>query len=194
MNPGAVALIRRCTAAWVLAVSLCASAADVPAGGVTLKIGWMRPAAAGMAEAKVYVDITSEADLVLVGATTPVARKVELVDVTTKGEQSEGKVVASMPVPAGKTTRLAYLGSHLRLVDINKDLANGNAVPITLAFKSADGKELTAQFDARVRGLLLPQQMPALVRPDAAPAGKDAAPAAKDAAPATKDAAPAMAK
>jgi copper(I)-binding protein len=180
--------MRRCSAAWVLAVSLLvsllASAADTPAGGVTLKIGWMRPAAAGMAEAKVYVDITSETDLVLVGATTPVARKVELVDVTSKGEQSEAKVVASMPVPGGKTTRLAYLGSHLRLVDINKDLANGNAVPITLAFKSPEGKQVSAQFDARVRGLLLPQQMPALVKQDAAPAASDAAPAAKDAAPA----------
>jgi copper(I)-binding protein len=180
--------MRRCSAAWVLAVSLLvsllASAADTPAGGVTLKIGWMRPAAAGMAEAKVYVDITSETDLVLVGATTPVARKVELVDVTSKGEQSEAKVVASMPVPGGKTTRLAYLGSHLRLVDINKDLANGNAVPITLAFKSPEGKQVSAQFDARVRGLLLPQQMPALVKQDAAPAASDAAPAAMDAAPA----------
>jgi len=188
MNPGSTALLRRCAAASVLAVSLfvslVASAADAPTGSVTLKTGWLRPAAAGMAEAKVYVDITSETDLVLVGATTPVARKVELVDVTTKGEQSEARLVASMPVPAGKTTRLAYLGSHLRLVDINKDLANGNSVPITLAFKSPDGREVTAQFDARVRGLLLPQQMPALIKPIDEPAAKDLAPAAKDAAPA----------
>jgi hypothetical protein len=187
MNAASLAALRQCTAALMLAVSLCASAADAPATGVTLKIGWMRPAAAGMAEAKVYVDITSETDLVLVGATTPVARKVELVDVTTKGEPSEAKVVATMPVPGGKTTRLAYLGSHLRLVDINKDLANGNAVPITLAFKSPDGKQVTAQFDARVRGLLLPQQMPTLDKPEGAPAAKDAAPA-------TQDGAPAMAK
>jgi copper(I)-binding protein len=184
MNNGAVALLRRCAAACVLVVSLVASAADAPAGSVTLKTGWLRPAAAGMAEAKVYVDITSESDLVLVGATTPVARRVELVDVTTKGEQSEAKVVTSMPVPGGKTTRLAYLGSHLRLVDVNKDLANGNAVPITLAFKSPDGKAVAAQFDARVRGLLLPQPMPALIKPVDEPAPKDVAPAAKGAAPA----------
>ncbi len=120
-----------------------------------------------MAEAKVYVDIASATDLVLVGATTPVARKVELVDVTIKGDQSESRVVASMPVPGGKMTRLAYRGSHLRLVDINKDLANGTVVPVTLAFKSPDGKDVTAQFDAKVRGLLLPLQMPAVVDKDA---------------------------
>jgi copper(I)-binding protein len=184
VNAAVAGLLRRGAAALLLAASLGVSAADAPAGGVTLKTGWLRPAAAGMAEAKVYVDITSETDLVLVGATTPVARKVELVDVTSKGDQSEAKVVASMPIPGGRTTRLAYLGSHLRLVDVNRDLANGNSVPITLAFKSADGKEVTAKFDARVRGLLLPQQMPALVNQETAPAPKDAAPAAREAAPA----------
>ena len=184
MKPGPAAVLRGCAATCLLALSLGASAADTPAAGITLKTGWLRPAAAGMAEARVYVDIVSATDLVLVGATTPVARKVELVDVTLKGDQSESRVVASMPVPGGKMTRLAYRGSHLRLVDINKDLANGTAVPVTLAFKSPDGKDVTAQFDARVRGLLLPQQMPAVVKQEAQPAAKDAAPDAKDAAPA----------
>ena len=177
MTTGAADLVRGCVAAWVLAVSLCAAAADAPGGGITLGTGWLRPAAAGTAEAKVYVDITSETDLVLVGATTPVARKVELVVVPANGAPSDAKVVASLPIPGGQTTRLAYLGSHLRLVDINRDLANGSAVPITLAFKAPDGKTLTAQFDAMVRGLLLPRQMQAPVRQDAEPAAKDAAPA-----------------
>ena len=106
MNRGTLALLRRCAVAAALAVSLGASAADAPAGGVTLKTGWLRPVAAGMAEAKVYVDITSATDLVLVGATTPVARKVELVEVTAKGEQSEAKVVASMPVPVSLTSSI----------------------------------------------------------------------------------------
>jgi periplasmic copper chaperone A len=176
MNPGPTALLRGCTAACLLVVTLGVVAADTPAANVTLKTGWLRPAAAGMAEARVYVDIVSATDLVLVGATTPVARKVELVDVTIKGDQSETRVVASMPVPGGKMTRLAYRGSHLRLVDINKDLANGAAVPVTLAFKSPDGKELSARFDATVRGLLLPQQMPAVVNKDADTAVRDATP------------------
>jgi len=176
--------LRGAAAVVALLASVCAVAADTPSGSVTLKTAWLRPAATGMAEAKVYVDIVSETDLVLVGATTPVARKVELVDVTTKDGQYEAKVVSSMSVPGGKTTRLAYLGSHLRLVDVNKDLANGNAVPITLAFKKPDGKEVTATFDASVRGLLLPQQTPAIVKPEAEPAARDVAPAAKETAPA----------
>ncbi len=136
------------------------------AGDVTLKTAWMRPAAAGMPEAHVYVDIVSDTDLVLVGASTPVAKKVELVEMTVPGEPSEGRVVASMPVPGGKTTRLAYRGSHLRLVEVNKDLGNGTLVPVTLEFKAPDGKTTTARFEAQVRGLLPPPRtMPAQIKP-----------------------------
>jgi len=158
--------LRGAAAVLALAASVWAPAGDATASDVVLKTAWMRPAAAGMAEARVYVDIVSEAELVLVGASTPVARKVELVEVTTKGDQSEEKVVASMPVPAGKMTRLAYRGSHLRFVEITRDLGNGTTVPVTLAFKSPDGKEVTATFNAQVRGLLTPQQLPAMVAKD----------------------------
>ena len=140
------------------------------AGEVTLKTAWMRPAAAGMAEAQVYVDIISEAKLELVGASTPFAKRVELVEVNLAKEPPESKVVTSILVPAGKTTRLAFKGSHLRLVGITKNLGNGTAVPMTLAFKSTDGKEVTATIDAQVRGLLLPQQMPAVVTKEMEPA------------------------
>ncbi len=130
-----------------------------------------------MTEALAYVDIVSESDLELIGASTPFAKKVELVLVTMKDDTPESKVVTSMRVPAGKTTRLAYRGSHLRLVDITKDFGNGSVVPLTLAFKSAEGKELTASVDAQVRGVLLPRQMPATVEKEAQPAAKESTPA-----------------
>ena len=146
------------------------------AGDVTLSTAWLRPAAAG-SDAQVYVDIASDIDLVLVSASTPVAKKVELVAVAVPGEPSDGKVVASMPVAGGKTTRLAYKGSFLRLVQLNKDLGNGTLVPVTLEFKTPDGKAMTAKFDAQVRGLLPPRTMPAPIKPVEADPPKDAAPA-----------------
>jgi copper(I)-binding protein len=71
-----------------------------------------------------------------------------------------------MPVHAGTTTRLAYRGDHLRFIDVNRDLANGTPVPLTLVFKDAAGREVRATTDVVVRGLLLPQHMP--------PASRDA--------------------
>jgi|KBSSwiStaDraftv2_1062776.scaffolds.fasta_scaffold18440_5 copper(I)-binding protein len=149
-------------------------ATGAAAGDVTLKTAWMRPAGAG-SEAQIYVDIVSDTDLVLVGATTPVARKVELIQVTVPGEPSDGKVVSSMPVPGGQMTRLAYRGSHLRLVEITKDLGNGTLVPVTLAFKTPEGKAVSASFEAQVRGMLTPRTMPARIKPIEADPPQDAA-------------------
>ena len=161
----------------IVATSALMVAAGALAGEVTLKSAWLRPAAAGMGEAQAYVDIVSEADLELVGASTPFAKKVELVLVAMNNDSLEQKVVATLPVPGGKTTRLAYRGSHLRLVEITKSFGNGNSVPLTLAFKSADGKDVSATVDAQVRGLLQPQQMPALVTKDPESTSKASAPA-----------------
>jgi copper(I)-binding protein len=147
------------------------------AGEVTLKAAWLRPAAVGTSEALAYVDIRSTADLDLVGASTPFAKKVELVLVSTSKDPPESKVVPSIAVPAGVTTRLAYRGSHLRLVEITKNFGNGTSVPLTLAFKSPDGREVTATIDAQVRGLLLPQQMPTPMTKGSEPAPKAQFPA-----------------
>ena len=130
-----------------------------------------------MSEAQAYVDISSNADLELVGASTPFAKKVELVLVSTAKDPPESKVVPSIAVPAGVTTRLAYRGSYLRLVEITKNFGNGTSVPLTLAFKSRDGREVTATIDAQVRGLLLPQQMPTPVTTGSGPGPNASAPA-----------------
>jgi periplasmic copper chaperone A len=177
--------LRSTVAAWAMVASLGALGADATPGAtmaedVTLKTAWLRPVAAGAAEAKAYVDIVNggSGNLELVGASTTFAKKVELVQVNIPGDASEGKVVKSMAVPGGKTTRLAYRGSHLRLTDITQDIGNGTVVPLTLAFKTVDGKEVVAKINAQGRGLLLPQQMPAPAKEAVSPP-KDAGPEPK---------------
>jgi copper(I)-binding protein len=126
---------------------------------VTLKNAWMRPAPAGAASARAYVDIGSDASLVLTGASTPVASKVEIVLVKRLGDPESEEVVPSLAVLAGATTRLAYLGDHLRLVGVTRNLANGDPVPLTLTFKDTAGRPVKATTSLVVRGVLLPQHM-----------------------------------
>ncbi|MEO8754808.1 MAG: copper chaperone PCu(A)C [Casimicrobiaceae bacterium] len=159
---------------------LCALAGAAHAAEITLKNAWMRPAPAGAESARAYVDITSDAPLVLTGASTPVAGKVQIVLVQTIGDPSTEAVVPTLAVPAGATTRLAYRGNHLRLSGITRDVANGDPVPLTLTFTDGAGKPVRATTNILVRGLLLPQQMPAESRDAAKPANSPApAPAAK---------------
>jgi periplasmic copper chaperone A len=140
----------------VVAVCAVAFASIASAAEVTLSSVWMRPALAGAESARVYVDIRSDANVDLVGAATPVAKKVDIVRVKTIGDPSTESVVKKFAVPGGTTTRLAYLGDHLRLVGIRRTLNNGDPVPIKLRFIDAKGKRFDVDANVTVRGLMLP--------------------------------------
>jgi hypothetical protein len=127
---------------------------------VTLKNAWMRPAPAGSPSAQAYVDIVSDTALELTGASTPASTSVEVVLVTTRHEGPVEQVVATLPVGAGPATRLAYLGHHLRLKEVRRDLRNGEPVPLTLEFTDATGQKVVATTNIVVRGVLLPQHLP----------------------------------
>jgi copper(I)-binding protein len=139
----------------LLAACACAFASIAAAAQVSLSSVWMRPAAYG-ADARVYVDIRSDANVDLVGATTPVAKKVEIVQVKTIGDPSTEKIVKKYAVPGGTTTRLAYLGDHLRLVGVKRSLDNGDPVPVKLRFVDDKGKRFEVETNVTVRGLTIP--------------------------------------
>lgn len=143
------------------ALTLCviAFARSADAAVVTLKNAWMRPAAAGSDIAEVYVDIVSDTALELTAASTSAARQVEIVLVTGPEATRDSRVVETFPVDAARTTRLAYLGHHLRLKDIQRDVGNGDAVPLTLTFKDAAGSTVIAATTITVRGMLRPRPM-----------------------------------
>lgn len=115
--------------------------------------GWLRPAAAGQANAAVYVDIRSTEPLSLVGASSPVAKRVELVANDKPGLEGFARVVPALPVTADGTTRLAYLGSHLRLVDVTRDVMPGEVVDVDLVFEDPAGVRRSARFQAVARGI-----------------------------------------
>jgi copper(I)-binding protein len=145
--------LRITLAALALGVAGLAHAADI-----RLHTAWMRPAAEGE-DASAYVDIESDTPLTLTGASTTLARKVEIVVVRKTDGLDPGKVVRTLPVAAG-TTRLAYKGNHLRLVGMRDTMANGRLVPVTLHFRDRAGKRYDATADVQVRGLLAPHAPP----------------------------------
>ncbi len=134
------------------------------AAEIVLRNAWMRPAAAGSAAARVYVDIESDVAVDLVGAASPIAKKVEIVRTAIIGDPTTEKVVKAYPVPARGQTRLAYRGDHLRLVALTGDAFAGTPVALTLTFKDAAGKRIEATTNVLVRGLFG-------APPDAPPAG-----------------------
>lgn len=162
----------RVAAVALLVAALCSSVAQ--AAEIALRNAWMRPAPAGSASARAYVDIESDVAVELVAVSTPVARMVEIVRTATIGDPSTEKVVTTYPVPAGTTARLAYLGDHLRLVDLVRDAHNGEPVPVTLTFTDVAGQRTEVVASVTVRGILMPQQVPVAPPPTSTPGGTDA--------------------
>jgi copper(I)-binding protein len=144
------------TRSWLVGACLLAFASVAIAAQVSLSSVWLRPAVAGAETARVYVDIRSDANVDLVGATTPVAKKVEIVQVKTIGDPSTEKIVKKYAVPGGTTTRLAYLGDHLRLVGVKRAVDNGDPVPVKLRFVDEEGRRFDVETSVTVRGLTIP--------------------------------------
>jgi copper(I)-binding protein len=125
---------------------------------ITLENAWMRPAYAGQAQASVYVDIRSTEALKLIGASSSAAKRTELVLVDPPGnDPTKHKVVASLPVAANAPTRLAYLGNHVRLIELTRDVVPGEPVGLELVFVDAKGMRHRAATEARVRGIVARQ-------------------------------------
>jgi len=148
----------RIAAPLVLAAVLLAAAPTRAQAEVELANGWMRPAYAGQPRAAVYVDIRSAQPLKLVGAATPLARRVELVLVDPPSpDPATHRVVPELPVAGGRETRLALGGSHVRLVDIVRDVPPGERWPLELAFVDAAGNRVSVTAEVLVRGLMPPR-------------------------------------
>lgn len=128
--------------------------ASMAAAEVRLENAWLRPAYAGQPAARVYVDIDSTEALKLVAARSPVAKGAELVLVEPPGaELDKQRVVKELPVAAKRPTRLAYLGSHVRLLDIRQDLLPGTKIPLELTFVDGKGARRSISTEAVIRGI-----------------------------------------
>ena len=150
---GASTVIARLGCA-VGAALLLTGAAD--AAEITLANAWMRPIREGLPTAMAYVDIKSDADVRLVGASTPAAKSVAIIDVTQNPDDTTtSKEVKALEVPGGKVTRLAYNGSHLELREVLETRGTGQTVALKLEFVDAAGKRQFVETVALMRGILL---------------------------------------
>ncbi len=156
--------MRRATIVRGLVLAACALAAsptNVPAASaVVVSDAWSRPALQGDTGV-VYTTIrVANADAV-VGATSPLASRVELHESMTEksgamaGMSGMGAMdvtsmhpVARLPIPAGGTVRLKPGGYHLMLVGLRRDLKAGMRIPFTVRFARAGLVRATATVRA----------------------------------------------
>ncbi len=122
-----------------------------PAQAVEIDEAWMRAMPPGQPTAAAYVSLRNpDAEQVLLtGASTPLAGSVEI----HRSEQVDGmwrmRRLEGVPVPAGGTASMAPGGVHLMLFKMTRPLKEGDTLPLTLTFDSGERVEV----DVEVRAL-----------------------------------------
>ena len=134
------------------ALVLAAMMVALPAAAqVTVSEAWVRGTVPAQKATGAFMKIRSAEDAKLVSAASPVAKIVEVHEMSMKDNVMQMRAVESVALPAGKTVELRPGGYHVMLVDLARPLGKGDSVPITLTFVGKDGKKTTQEVKAEVR-------------------------------------------
>jgi len=113
-----------------------AAIAEQPATAITISNAWTRATPGGSDLTAAFLDITTTADDVLTGGTSPVGR-VEIHTHTMDGNVMKMRRVDKIAIKAGETHALKPGGDHLMLLGLKAPLKEGETVDLTLTFEKA---------------------------------------------------------
>ncbi|MBK7658034.1 MAG: copper chaperone PCu(A)C [Betaproteobacteria bacterium] len=134
------------------ALAVAASLAAFPAAAqVTVSDPWVRSTVPAQKATGAFMKVKSDSEAKLVSAASPVAKVVEVHEMSMKDNVMQMRAVDSLALPAGKTVELKPGGYHVMLMDLVKPIDKGAAVPITLTFVGKDGKKFTQEVKAEAR-------------------------------------------
>ncbi len=141
----------RLTAAFTLSAIL---TAPTWASEVKVQNAWARATAPGQAVAGVFMDLSAERPMSVVGGTSPAAERVELHTMSMQEGVMVMRKVPEIRLPAGQTVQLKPGGLHVMLIGLKAPLQEGQTVPLTLQVRDAGGKtqELAVQAQVRRQG------------------------------------------
>jgi copper(I)-binding protein len=128
--------------------SLCSLSSGLQAE-LVVEDAWVRGLPPGVANTAAYMTLrnTGRDDLVLTGATSPLAASVQLHNTMDHGGMLHMMHVDKLVVPAGANVKLASGGMHLMLMELSAMPQPGMDVELTLQF--ADGSSQTLQLPVR---------------------------------------------
>lgn len=136
-----------------LPVLLLATVAPLAAATVTITDAWVRGTVDAQAVTGAYLTLRTDSPATLVGATSPVAGRVELHQMSMTQGVMRMRPVAALPLPPDKAVQLTPGGYHLMLMDLARPLQAGDKVPLALKVRDAAGRETTVSTEAVVRPL-----------------------------------------
>ena len=120
------------------------------AANVTITDAWARATMPGQPVSAAYMQIQSDADAKLVGASSSVVPQVEVHEMKMEGDVMIMRQVKVLDLPKGKTVTLEPGGFHIMLMNLKQPIAAGEMIPLRLVIESG-GKKQTVEVKAEAR-------------------------------------------
>ncbi|MDB5934173.1 MAG: hypothetical protein JWQ01_1517 [Massilia sp.] len=114
---------------------------------------WVRATVPQQTASGAFLQVRSADAARLVSASSPVARSVEIHKMEMKGDQMKMRQVDGIDLPAGQSVDLASGGYHIMLMGLNRQLKEGESVPLSLVVERNKGKRETIAVNAPVKAL-----------------------------------------
>ena len=117
--------------------------------GLKIEHPWSRATAAGASVGAGFMVIrnSGKADTLL-GASSPVAERVEIHSSSMDGGMMKMRQLERVELPSGETVRLEPGTLHLMLVGLKQPLVEGSKVPLTLRFATAGEQKVELKVEA----------------------------------------------
>jgi copper(I)-binding protein len=125
-------------------------------GNIQVRHPWTRATPPGAEVAAGYLEIRNtgrESDRVI-GASTPVAERVEMHVMAREQGIMKMREVTSLEAPARKRLVLRPGGTHLMIVGLRKPFVKGQRIPLTLRFEH--GGDVRVELEVQVGGSTKP--------------------------------------
>ncbi|MEB2869767.1 copper chaperone PCu(A)C [Pseudomonas rhizosphaerae] len=152
MNPAAkMKALRPFT---VLAVTL--SLSGYAMAQTTVEDAWARATVPGQPATGAFMTLKADADSTLISVQSPAAKDTQIHQSTMKGDVMSMLPVDEVSLPAGEPVVFDANGYHVMLMGLVKQVKEGDAVPLTLKIKNAQGEEETLEVNAVARALNAP--------------------------------------
>jgi copper(I)-binding protein len=137
----------------LIALVAFATAGALQAQTVDVQEAWARATVQGQKASGAFMKLTAKEGTRLVGASSPVAGVVEVHEMKMEGDVMKMRAVTGLDLPAGRTVELKPGGYHVMLMDLKTALPANQAIPVTLLFKNAQGKESRQELQVPVRAM-----------------------------------------
>ena len=120
---------------------------------------WVRATVPAQKATGAFMHLKSDTDARLVSAASPVAGVVEIHEMLMDKDVMKMNRIEGLDLPAEQSVELKPGGYHVMLMDLQAQVKEGDAVPLTLVVENKDGSRQTLEVTAPARALNAPMKM-----------------------------------